>query len=160
MLLPAGGEKPNERSRYSLKTVAMAPMAEARISTSCDQPNRNPAIGPHPSRTNTYHPPVRGNVAASSATVRAPHNEITPSGPHTSIIIGGSGTRDATTAGVRKIPEPMVMPMTSPVADQNPIRRARLTSARGDDVELIGHSRMPSRGRLQAACLADRGGRL
>jgi hypothetical protein len=33
----------------------------------------------------------------------------------------------------------MVMPMTSPVADQNPIRRARLTSARGDDVELIGH---------------------
>jgi hypothetical protein len=38
----------------------------------------------------------------------------------------GSGTRAAIDAGVRKIPEPMVMPTTSPSALQKP---SRLTSA-------------------------------
>src|SRR5512147_2065450 len=125
IVLPGGGTTPNVRSRYSLNTVATAPVAEARISTSCDQPNRNPASDPHPSRRNVYQPPVRGNVATSSATESAPHKEITPPTNQTPSINAGSGTRDATTEGVRKMPDPMVMPTTRPVADQKPRRRAR-----------------------------------
>jgi hypothetical protein len=36
----------------------------------------------------------------------------------------GSGTRDAIDAGVRKMPEPIVTPMTMPIADQKPSRLA------------------------------------
>jgi hypothetical protein len=36
----------------------------------------------------------------------------------------GSGTRAAIDAGVLKIPDPIVTPMTIPIADQKPSRRS------------------------------------
>jgi hypothetical protein len=41
----------------------------------------------------------------------------------------GSGTRDAIVAGVRKIPDPIVIPITTPTAGQNPNRRGSCDSA-------------------------------
>src|SRR2546430_11765891 len=95
------GSRPSERNRYSANGVAIAPSADARISSSSDQPNRNAGSRPKPSRTYTYTPPERGNIAASSAYVSAPHNASSPPNTHTSSISTGSGTRPAITAGVR-----------------------------------------------------------
>ena len=108
--------------------MAIAPAADARISTSSAHPNRKPASRPQPSRRNTYHPPVLGKAAASSATDSAPHREINPPRSHTPSIISGSGTRPAITAGVRKIPDPIVTPITRPIDDQKPSRRERPVS--------------------------------
>ena len=44
------GSYPIERRRYSLNTFEMAAVAEALMRTSSDQPKRNPASRPHPSR--------------------------------------------------------------------------------------------------------------
>ena len=102
----------------------MAPFADALMRTSSDQPKRKPASRPHPSRRKTYQPPVCGSDAASSATESAPASEIRPPASQTPSISVGSGTRDAIDAGVLKMPEPIVTPMTMPIADQKPSRRA------------------------------------
>src|SRR6188508_1512732 len=76
-----------------------------------------------------YQPPVCGKDAASSATDNAPHNEISPPRTQTASISVGSGTRVAITAGVRKMPEPMVMPITRPIEGQSPRLRTSFLSA-------------------------------
>src|ERR1041384_2107346 len=53
----------------------------------------------------------------------APHNVTTPPRTQTASISVGSGTRAAIWAGVRKMPEPIVMPMTKPTELQKPRRR-------------------------------------
>jgi len=98
-------------------------VADARMRRSSDQPNRKPVSRPHPSRRYTYHPPVAGNDAASSATESAPHSAITPPTSQTPSIADALGTRAAIVAGVRKIPEPIVMPITMPTELQKPRRR-------------------------------------
>src|SRR6266568_3527205 len=101
----------------------MAPSADARITTSSVHPKRNAGNRPNPSRMYTYTPPERGNSAASSAYVSAPHNASRPPSTHTPNIGSGAGTRSAMTAGVRKIPPPMVEPTSTAIALQKPSRR-------------------------------------
>src|SRR5204863_8341682 len=91
--------------------------------TSSDQVKTNAVGRPHPSRRNTYRPPAFGSDAASSAIDSAPHIVTAPPRPQTASIVSGSGTRAAMAAGVRKMPEPIVMPMTNPIELQKPRRR-------------------------------------
>src|SRR5476649_1359041 len=48
-----------------------------------------------------------------------------PPSTHTASISGALGTRTAIAAGVLKIPEPIVMPMTMPIELQKPSLRLR-----------------------------------
>src|SRR5437588_3557078 len=100
------------------------------MSSSSVHPNRNAGSRPKPSRTYTYTPPERGNIAASSAYVSAPHSASSPPNTHTSSISTGSGTRPAITAGVRKMPPPMVEPTSTATALQKPRRRGRRSPQR------------------------------
>ena len=68
-------------------------------------------------------PPVSGIDADSSANDNAPHSTITPPRIQTPIIQTGSGTRSAMPAGVRKMPPPIVMPITRPIELTSPSER-------------------------------------
>src|SRR5690348_4429341 len=116
----------------------MAPSADARITTSSVHPKRNAGKRPNPSRMYTYTPPERGNSAASSAYVSAPHNASRPPSTHTPNIGSGAGTRSAMTAGVRKIPLPMVEPTSTATALQKPSRRGRRSPQRSIGVDMSG----------------------
>ena len=73
-------------------------------------------------------PPVSGIDAESSAKASAPHRTISPPRTQTPSIHTGSGTRVAMPAGVRKMPPPMVMPITRPIELQRPSRRTRVAA--------------------------------
>src|SRR2546423_11114126 len=100
------------------------------MSSSSVHPNRNAGSRPKPSRTYTYTPPERGSIAASSAYVSAPHSASSPPSTHTTSMSTGSGTRPAITAGVRKIPPPMVEPTSTATALHRPSRRGRRSPQR------------------------------
>ena len=68
----------------------------------------------------TKMPPVSGNAPATSANVSAPHIATMPPAIQTVNTAAGPGRRFVTPAGVRKIPEPMVMPMTTAMQLQRP----------------------------------------
>src|SRR5688500_14584658 len=74
-------------------------------------------------------PPVSGIEAESSANASAPHRTTRPPITQTASIMVGSGTRVAMPAGVRKMPPPMVIPMTIPIELQSPRRRTRVGMA-------------------------------
>src|SRR2546429_60544 len=93
-------------------------------------PTTNASSRPKPSRTYTYTPPERGTIAASSAYVSAPHSASSPPSTHTTSMSTGSGTRPAITAGVRKIPPPIVEPTSTATALQKPSRRGRRSPQR------------------------------
>src|SRR6266545_6800646 len=85
--------------------------------------NRNAGSGPNDSRTNTYTPPERGNAAASSEYVSAPHSTTTPPTIQARRKSGTSSMRCATPAGVRKMPLPIVEPTSTATALHRPSRR-------------------------------------
>src|SRR2546428_288455 len=68
-------------------------------------------------------PPERGNSAASSAYVSAPHSVTAPPSTQLSRNNGTSSTRCAIDAGVRKMPLPIVEPTTTATALHKPRRR-------------------------------------
>ncbi len=74
-------------------------------------------------------PPVSGIDADSSANASAPHSTITPPSTQTPSIHIGSGTRVAMPAGVRKMPPPIVMPMTRPIELKRPSLRTSVAIA-------------------------------
>ena len=76
-------------------------------------------------------PPVSGIDAESSANASAPHSTISPPSTQTPIINTGSGTRVAMPAGVRKMPPPMVMPITRPIELKRPSLRTSVAIERG-----------------------------
>ena len=63
----AAPSTPSSRQKYSADTMAMAPKAAGRITSSSAHPKRKAGSRPNPSRMYTYMPPVRGYIAASSA---------------------------------------------------------------------------------------------
>ncbi len=73
-------------------------------------------------------PPVSGIDAESSANASAPQRTINPPSTHTPSIHTGSGTRVAMLAGVRKMPPPMVMPMTRPIELHRPSLRTSVAA--------------------------------
>src|SRR5207247_2986374 len=79
-------------------------------------------------------PPERGNSAASSAYVSAPHSVAAPPSTQLSRNSGTSSTRCAIEAGVRKMPLPMVEPITTATALQRPRRRGRRSPQRSAGV--------------------------
>jgi hypothetical protein len=95
-----------------------------------DQPKRKAGSAPYASRRYTYSPPARGNMAASSATVSAPHSEITPPRIHTSATPPTLPASVATVLGTRKMPLPMVSPTAAAIALHRPSRRGSRSSAR------------------------------
>jgi hypothetical protein len=83
---------------------------------------------------------VCGSDPASSATDKAPHIVIAPPRTQTLIINMGSGTRVAMPAGVRKMPEPIVMPTTMPMELQRPRRRTSCACTGADARVVMGGS--------------------
>src|SRR4051812_32988331 len=72
-------------------------------------PITKPAYSPIARRANTYCPPDLGSIAASSATVIAPHSEYSAPMIQTPRNQAGEGSAAATSPGVRRIPTPMVL---------------------------------------------------
>jgi len=75
---------------------------------------------PQPSRMKTYAPPVSGKAPDSSASVSAPHSANSPPATHTAINGSGPGNLSVTPAGDRKMPEPIVEPMSTATALHRP----------------------------------------
>src|ERR1041384_8461778 len=80
------------------------------------QPKRNPTEGPYASRKNTYWPPARGHIAASSAQQSAPVIVSTPASAQAASSHPGEPTRREDSAEVMKIPDPIIDPTTIMVA--------------------------------------------
>src|SRR6185295_9827282 len=76
------------------------------------QPITNAARRPNASRANTYLPPALGCRVASSAKTSAPKSPTRPPSAQATKVSHGRPSKPATTPGVRKIPEPTMMPTT------------------------------------------------
>src|SRR6185436_17298682 len=100
------------------------------------QPKRNPMDGPYASRRNTYCPPARGHIAASSAQQSAPVMVSTPASAHAASNQPGDPTSREDSAEVIKIPEPIIDPTTIIVAS------SRLKPRTSRAAELGGSSGM------------------
>src|SRR5256885_12918402 len=79
-------------------------------------------------------PPERGNSAASSAYVSAPHSVTAPPSTQLRRDSGTSSTGCAIAAGVRKIPLPIVEPTTTATALHRPRRRGSRSPQRSSGV--------------------------
>src|ERR1044072_8368297 len=93
------------------------------------QPKRNPIDGPYASLRNTYWPPARGHIAASSAQQSAPVMVSTP-GLATAISSQrGEPTSRDDSAETIKIPDPIIDPTTIMVASSRLSSRTSLGEA-------------------------------
>src|SRR5262245_15245245 len=90
-----------------------APTDPVRTTQNSVQPHRNAAGLPYASRRETYGPPARGIIAASSASASDPHNVTRPIPIHTLMIGPNDRNGPATSPIFRKIPEPMIEPTTT-----------------------------------------------
>src|SRR5919202_1639057 len=86
------------------------------MTTNSVHPYRKPMSGPMDSRRNTYWPPARGYIAASSPYDSAPSSVMTPVSSHAMRSHIGEPTLRAMLADTMKIPEPIIDPATSIVA--------------------------------------------
>src|ERR1041384_5245208 len=93
------------------------------------QPKRNPTEGPYASRRNTYWPPARGHIAASSAQQSAPVIVSTPASAQAAINQPGDPTSRDDSAEVMKMPEPIIEPTTIIVASSRLRPRRRFGGA-------------------------------
>src|SRR5687767_9452860 len=92
------------------KATATAAMVPVWMIRKRPQPNRNPIDGPKASRKNTYWPPARGHIPASSAQHNAPVIVSTPASAHAAISQPGEPIRRDDSADVIKIPDPIIDP--------------------------------------------------
>src|SRR2546428_163893 len=83
-------------------------------------------------------PPERGNSAASSAYVSAPHSVTAPPSTQLRRNSGTSSTRCAIAAGVRKMPLPIVEPTTTATALHRPRRRGSRSPQRSSGAAEVG----------------------
>src|SRR5581483_12416546 len=112
-----------KKPRYSAKIVEVAPRDAARITASSVQPNRNAGNGPKLSSNHAKIPPDRGRAPASSAIVSAPLSAIRPPNTQAISTAPGAWSCEATLAGTRKIPLPMVTPTRTATAPSSPTVR-------------------------------------
>ena len=105
--------------------TATAAIVPVWITVSIAQPKRKPASGPYASRKNTYCPPARGSIAASSAHEREAITVRTPAAIQTPRRPDGEPTRRALSAETMKMPEPIMDPTTSAVASKRRMARRR-----------------------------------
>src|ERR1700737_4671372 len=103
------------------------------------------------SRRNTYWPPARGYIAASSPYASAPRIVTIPATIHAISSQKGEPTVRLMSAETMKIPDPIIEPATSMVASVSVIA---LTKARDDggvsDVAVVVVKRYPSDARFFA----------
>src|SRR5437016_4248499 len=123
--------QPVSRTRNSAAATPIAAIAAVYIPTLSTQPTTNPARGPNASRTYTYLPPAWGWRVASSAKHSAPRNASAPPSTHATNVSQGRPSWPATRPGVRKIPDPTMMPTT--MARPSKRRSDRLRSAMGGE---------------------------
>src|SRR2546423_3710835 len=90
------------------------------------QPTTKPARGPNASRTYTYFPPAAGCRVASSAKHSAPSSASAPPATQATNVSHGRPSCAATRPGVRKMPEPTMIPTT--MASPSTRRRDRFSS--------------------------------
>ena len=100
-------------------------------------------------------PPVCGKAPAISANVRAPQSASAPPTTHTESSGTGPGSRSVMLAGERKMPEPIVVPMTTATALQSPNRRGS-----ADGGSTVVESRMSQYARARATITEGRTARL
>src|ERR1044072_2625954 len=93
------------------------------------QPKRNPMDGPYASRRNTYCPPARGHIAASSAQQSAPLSVSTPASAQAASSQPGEPRSRDDSAEVMKMPEPIIEPTTIIVASSRLRPRSRFGGA-------------------------------
>src|SRR5262252_4371416 len=101
-------------------------------------------------------PPVSGNAPATSARVSAPQSATTPPATHTPNKGRGPGSRFAIPAGVRKMPEPMVMPMTTATALQRPSCRGSVPDVEREDGSVIPNATPGRETRESPQCHPER----
>src|SRR5450830_821709 len=87
------------------------------------------------SRRNTYWPPARGYIAASSPYARAPNIVTTPDATHAMSSQKGEMTVREISAETMKMPDPIIEPATSIVAS---VSVSALTNSRDDGVSAVG----------------------
>src|ERR1043166_9555347 len=95
------------------------------------QPKRKPIDGPYASRKNTYCPPARGHIAASSAQQSAPVMVSTPASAHATSNHPGEPTSREDSAEVMKMSEPIIDPTTIIVASSRLRPRTRRAAEAG-----------------------------
>ena len=122
-VLPAGA--PSKRPRYSPPTVPIAAIAAAYMPSASTQPTTNAARRPNASRAYTYFPPACGRRAASSAKTRVPRNASAPPSTQAANVRIGRPSWRATIPGVRKIPDPTMIPTI--IASPSAVRSVRLS---------------------------------
>src|SRR5438309_5410720 len=83
----------------------------------------NAARRPNASRANTYFPPACGCRVDSSAKISAPRKPPAPPRVHATKVRPGRPRSAATVPGVRKMPEPTMIPTTT--ASPSIVRRLR-----------------------------------
>src|ERR1700694_3041272 len=97
------------------------------------------------SRRNTYCPPARGYIAASSPYASAPKMVTTPETTHAMRSQKGELTVREISAETMKIPDPIIEPATSIVAS---VSVSALTNSRDDGavsaVAVVGVKTLPS----------------
>ena len=123
---PSGPPTPpigTKRARYPAKLSATAAIAPLAMRSRIIHPCRNATSGPNASRMYTYGPPASGSIAPSSAKVSAPASATRPPPAQTPRIHADVGSARPTSAGVKKIPLPMMPPTTSNDADASPSSR-------------------------------------
>ena len=96
----------------------MAAMAPVLTTNSTTQANRKAGKPPKASRRNTNQPPARGYAAPSSAKTSAAHRASAPPKAHRPSTVPASPARSATLLGVKKMPMPMMPPITNNVASR------------------------------------------
>ena len=99
--------------------TATAAMVPVWMIVKSVQPKRNPITGPMASFRNTYWPPARGNMAASSASDSAPASVITPVRTQAISNQNGEPSVRAMSDETMKMPEPIIEPATSMAASVN-----------------------------------------
>src|SRR5256714_4966045 len=93
----------------------------------------NAARRPNASRANTYFPPACGYRVESSAKIDAPRKPTAPPRAQATKVRPGRPRSAATVPGVRKMPEPTMMPTTT--ASPSPVRKVR--SSRGTGCSIV-----------------------
>src|SRR5438445_357658 len=123
--------QPVSRTRNSAAATPIAAIAAVYIPRLSTQPTTNPAREPNASRTYTYLPPALGWRVASSAKHSAPRNARPPPSTQATKVSQGRPSCAATRPGVRKIPDPSMIPATMARPSNN--LSDRLRSAMGGE---------------------------
>ena len=114
MLFAASGANVGNLIKYSAyvpQIYAMDATAAVLITMKHAQPKRKAKNSPYIFWKYTYNPPVSGIIAASSAILNAPNNDMIPAPIQTAINNSGEPSWAAIVAGFIKIPDPITLPM-------------------------------------------------